>query len=106
MRFRFLLAVGGLSCALVLGCHKPQPHWVTLNWDAPKTTTGTPITGYNIYRSTKSGGPYARLAANVSGPPFEDHLVNSDRTYFYVVTSIDQKGRESGYSKEIRAVIP
>lgn len=105
MRFRFLVAVCLLSC-LELGCRKSAPHWVTLRWDPAATTAGASITSYNIYRSTTTGGPYAALASHVPGPPFEDHLVAGGRTYFYVVTAVDTSGRESGYSKEIRAAIP
>jgi len=104
MRFR-ILAVVCLCCVALPGCHKPNPHWVTLNWDAPTTTAGSSVS-YNLYRSTTSSGPYVKLASHVPAPPFEDHLVNSGRTYFYVVTAVDQTGRESGYSKEIRATVP
>lgn len=106
MRLRLLLAICWLSCVIVIDCHKAAPHWVTLSWNPPQTTAGVSITSYNIYRSTTTGGPYAKLASHVQASPFEDHLVNGDRAYFYVVTAVDQTGRESGYSKEIRVAIP
>ncbi len=106
-RFRTLrLPVAIAWLALAGGCHKPQPHWVTLTWDAPKPSAGVEVASYNIYRSTTSGGPFARLASKVPGPPYDDHLVNSGRTYYYVVTAVDNSGRESGYSAEIQAKIP
>ena len=40
------------------------------------------------------------------GPPYEDRLVNSGRTYVYVVTAVDHTGRESRFSKEVSAEIP
>jgi fibronectin type 3 domain-containing protein len=43
---------------------------------------------------------------NLTAPRYEDGLVGSGRTYFYVVTAIDQAGRESRFSNEARASIP
>jgi fibronectin type 3 domain-containing protein len=103
-----------LSAALVLcacpGCsHKapPQsaslPHSVTLRWEV---APGISIVGYNVYRSTTSGAAFVKVASQVPGPPYEDRLVNSGQTYFYVVTSIDKAGHESRFSAEVRAAIP
>jgi fibronectin type 3 domain-containing protein len=47
-----------------------------------------------------------KLASRVPGPPYEDRLVVSGRTYFYVVTAVDQTGRESVYSGKARATVP
>src|SRR5262249_32608889 len=55
--------------------------------------SGPAATGYNIYRSTRSGGegllPYA---FNVSGTTFHDTNVLSGQTYYYVVTAINGSG--------------
>jgi fibronectin type 3 domain-containing protein len=59
-----------------------------------------------VYRRTSSGGEYVKLASGVAGPPYEDRLVNSGRTYLYVVTAVDQAGHESQFSAEASAVIP
>jgi fibronectin type 3 domain-containing protein len=64
------------------------------------------MVGYNLYRSTTSGGPFIKLASSLKVPRYGDGLVASGRTYFYVVTAIDQARRESRYSNEARAVIP
>ena len=64
------------------------------------------VSGYSVYRSESSGGPYVKIARRVPGPPYEDGLVVSGRTYFYVVTAINQAGRESKFSAEIRATVP
>ncbi len=104
--FRLLLAVVALLCIVLACCHKTQPHSVTLRWDAPQPVPGVSIVAYNVYRSTTSGGQFVKLASRVQGPPYEDRLVMSGRTYFYVVTAIDQSGHESGYSTEVRAIIP
>lgn len=47
-----------------------------------------------------------KLASGVSEPRYEDRLINNGRTYYYVVTAVDQAGRESRFSNETRAVIP
>ena len=104
--FRLLLAAGALLCLGLACCQKAQPHRVTLTWEAPPAAPGVSVVGYNVYRSTTSGGQFVKLASRVPGPPYEDHLVVSGRTYFYVVTALDQNGRESRYSSQIRAPIP
>jgi len=95
-----VFVVAGLLC-----CHK-GPHSVTLTWNAPRPSPGVTVVGYNIYRSTTPGERYVRLASRVAGSPYEDRLVVSGRTYFYVVTAVDQAGRESPHSVEARATIP
>jgi fibronectin type 3 domain-containing protein len=94
-----------LMVGLAGGC-KARPHSVTLTWQAPRTGAGSGIVGYNVYRSTTPGGPFVKLASRVPEPRYEDRLVNSERTYYYVVTSVDQAGRESGFSNQTRAVVP
>jgi fibronectin type 3 domain-containing protein len=101
--FRRLLAVVALLCLGLACCHKAPPHSVTLMWEAPP---GVSVAGYNVYRSTTSGGEFVKLASRVPSPPYEDRLVVSGRTYFYVVTALDQAGRESRFSSEVRAAIP
>jgi len=71
-------------------------------WEAP----AAPVVGYNVYRSTTSGKQFVKIASRVPGPPYEDRLVASGHTYFYVVTALDQAGHESRFSGEIRATIP
>ncbi len=91
----------GLAC-----CYKARPHSVTLTWEAPRAVPGISVVGYNVYRSTTSGGQFVKIASRVSEPRYEDRLVVSGRTYYYVVTALDQSGRESKFSKEVPAPIP
>ena len=104
--FRLLLALCALLCVGLACCHKASPHSVTLTWEAIPATPGVSVVGYNVYRSTTSGNQFVKIASRVPGPPYEDRLVGSGRTYFYVVTSLDQAGHESRFSGEARATIP
>jgi fibronectin type 3 domain-containing protein len=104
--FRILLTLCALLCVALAGCHKAKPHSVTLTWRSPPVTPGVQIVGYNVYRTTAPSRQFVRIASRVPGPPYEDRLVLSGRTYFYVVTSVDQGGRESRFSDEARAAIP
>ncbi len=76
-------------------------HSVTLSW----TASTSQVTGYNIYRSTVSGGPYAKVntAVDPNATYTDSGLASGD--YFYVVTSVEN-GVESGYSNEVAVVIP
>ncbi len=103
---RLLLVVCALLCIGLACCHKAPPHSVTLMWEAPPAVPGVSVVGYNVYRSTTSGNQFVKIASRVPGPPYEDRLVVSGRTYFYVVTALDQAGHESRFSGEIRATIP
>lgn len=85
---------------------KPKAHSVTLTWNASPPSKDFTVAGYNIYRGTKAGGHYTKIASRVSGLTYVDHTVISGKTYFYVVTAVDQAGRESKFSQEIKAVIP
>ncbi|HEY3421139.1 MAG TPA: fibronectin type III domain-containing protein [Methanomassiliicoccales archaeon] len=57
---------------------------VNLNWTAPWFNGGSIITGYNLYRSTTSGGVYA-LIASLSGLAYVDTGLTSGRSYWYKV---------------------
>lgn len=103
---RVLLGLSVMLCIGLAGGCKAQPHSVTLTWQAPRAAPGSAIVSYNVYRSTTSGGPFVKLASGVPAPKYEDRLINSERTYYYVVTAVDQGGRESPYSGEAKAVIP
>jgi fibronectin type 3 domain-containing protein len=75
-----------------------------LSWTA---STSTDVTGYNVYRSTVSGGSYTKVNSSlVAGSTFRDSSVVSGHTYYYVITSVDASGVESQYSNEVQAVIP
>jgi hypothetical protein len=78
-------------------------HSVALSW----SPGGSTVTGYNIYRGTQTGGPYAKLNTTSSvANTYGDGGVNSGQTYFYVTTALDSAGAESTHSNEVQAIIP
>lgn len=81
----------------------PPQHSVALNWSA---STSSNISGYNVYRGTIPGGPYAEITSAVSGTMDTDSTVQGGQTYYYVVTAVDSSGAESAYSNQVIATIP
>jgi hypothetical protein len=78
-------------------------HSVTLTWTASTST----VSGYIVYRSTLSGGPYMKLtSAPVALTTYGDTAVQAGQTYYYVVTSVDAGGVESADSSEVSANVP
>jgi len=76
--------------------------FVTLSWN-PSTSK---VVGYNVYRSGKTGGPYARINAGTnSATTFTDATVTAGNTYFYVITAVNSSGKESKYSNQAQAKI-
>ena len=81
----------------------PVAHSTSLSWGASTST----VAGYNVYRSTVSGGSYTLLSTSlIGGLTYTDSTVLSGQTYFYVTTAVDGTGTESIYSNEVQAVIP
>jgi len=78
-------------------------HSVSLSWRASTST----VIGYNIYRGTKSGGPYALINGSPEASTnFADTSVTGGTTYYYVVTAVNSKGVESVYSNQAVATVP
>jgi fibronectin type 3 domain-containing protein len=124
-RFRQLIAVAAIAASLgfsgcsstssgsnlaALGGANPaqsnlvSAHAVTLNWNA---SASSGVAGYNVYRGSVSGGPYARMNSSaITITSFNDNAVQPGQTYFYVVTSISLNDVESSYSNEVMAPIP
>ncbi|MGC2531172.1 MAG: choice-of-anchor D domain-containing protein, partial [Candidatus Acidiferrum sp.] len=81
----------------------PVQHSVTLTWNASTST----VAGYNVYRSTVTGGPYTKINSSlISVLTYTDSTVQSGITYFYVATAVDSSGNESVDSNEVSAPIP
>jgi hypothetical protein len=78
-------------------------HNVALNWGASSSS----VAGYNVYRSSVSGGSYTKVNPSLlGGVSFTDSNVQAGQTYYYVATSVDTSGNESVYSNEVPAVVP
>ena len=76
---------------------------VSLTW-APSAST---VTGYYVYSSTLSGGPYAKLTSSLlPSTNFTDTTVQHGQSYYYVVTSVNSQNQESSYSGQVAAAIP
>jgi fibronectin type 3 domain-containing protein len=78
-------------------------HSAHLTW---ARSSSTDALGYNVYRGTQSGGPYARLnPALLANPDYLDTTVLAGQTYYYAVTAVSAV-TESDHSAEAVAVIP
>lgn len=79
-------------------------HSVTLNWTA---STSSGISGYNVYSSMSSGGPYTKLNSTlVTSTTYTDSTAQAGDTYYYVTTAVDSGGVESSYSNQATAAVP
>jgi hypothetical protein len=84
------------------------PSSIKLTWDP---STSAAVVGYNIYRGTASGGPYAKLnAAAIAASPFIDTGIGAG-TFFYVATALGDPAiyaspSESLYSNEAVVSLP
>jgi hypothetical protein len=83
----------------------PLAHSVDVAWDPSSSAT---LQGYNVYRSTVSGGPYTKLSPTlaISTLLFTDMTPVSGKQYFYVVTAVDTSGAESSASAQVAVTIP
>ena len=80
------------------------PGGVTVSWLEPDNG-GSPITAYNVYRGTSSGGE--AFLAHLTNDPLNTHTKYVDTTtdpsvpaYFYHVTAVNDIG-ESGFCQEL-----
>jgi fibronectin type 3 domain-containing protein len=77
-------------------------HTVDLSW-----TASPDVVGYNIYRGTAAGGPYAMINTSLDGSTtYTDGTVVSGTTYYYVATAVNSESQDSGYSNQAQAIVP
>jgi len=115
MRYLSLLVVlcaGLMLCssasAQTATCPSGVLHCANLTWNAP--TAGGAPTGYNVYRSSVTGGCANVTAASctkagsavATAPSFVDSPLSQSTKYFWVVTAFNASG-ESGPSNEVTA---
>jgi hypothetical protein len=70
---------------------------VTLSWVAASGAAN-----YNVKRSTTNGGPYSVIATGVNGTGYTNTGLQSGRSYYYVVSSVNGNG-ESQNSNQASA---
>jgi fibronectin type 3 domain-containing protein len=81
----------------------PPTHSVVLSWDASTST----VAGYNVYRSTVSGGGFTKLNLSlITTLTYTDTTVQNGTTYFYAATAVDSSGNESVDSTQASPTIP
>jgi hypothetical protein len=77
---------------------------IALSWTASQSPD---TAGYNIYRSTSSGGQYNRINTTLNTTTsYNDQQVTDGVMYYYVTTAVDNTGMESTYSNQASAMVP
>lgn len=72
---------------------------VALQW-----TRNAVVVAYNVYRSEAAGKDY-QLVGSVSEDQYVDTAVQEGKTYYYVLTGLDNSFQESKYSEEKSAFL-
>jgi beta-galactosidase len=72
-----------------------------LSWSA-----ATGATGYNVLRSTTSGGPYNMIAGGIVGTSYTDSTITSGPAYYYVVQSANACGAGTNSQQAAIASLP
>lgn len=75
---------------------------IGIHWDG---AGGSDLVGINVYRSAMKGKDYAMIGSS-AGSSYDDKDVKPGATYYYVVTSVDDKFNETGFSNEIKVEVP
>ena len=76
---------------------------VAVTWTA---SASTGVSGYNVYRSGVSGGPYTKINPSlVAGLAYNDINVAQGNFYYYVLTAVSGTGQESAYSVEVQVLV-
>jgi hypothetical protein len=70
---------------------------VVLDWD---DNTDDDLRGYNVKRSTTSGGAYTLIATKVAESEYHDKGLSPLTSYYYVITAVDYSNNESEVSNE------
>ena len=67
----------------------------------------TAATGFNVYRSSSSTGPYTKINGGlVSGASFSDRARSSNTTYYYQIRAVDGLNQESAPTSPIVGTTP
>jgi hypothetical protein len=78
-------------------------HVVFLSWGP----SASPVIGYNVYRTTKPGKGYDLLNDSpIQDTSYTDTTAKNGKSYFYVVTAVDNENVQSDFSNEVAADVP
>ena len=77
-----------------------SPAGIELDWD--DVSGDATLYGYEVLRSSTSGGPYTMIA-RITSSSYTDLSVVESAKYYYVVRSLDQSFNRSGNSSEVNA---
>jgi glycosidase/fibronectin type 3 domain-containing protein len=77
-----------------------SPAAISLDWD--DNVGDATLYGYEVGRSSSSGGPYSVLAL-VTNSEFTDATVDGGASYHYAVRAVDLSFNRSGYSPDVAA---
>ena len=83
----------------------PGHHSVTLDWSAPTSDGGSPVSGYNVYAATEPGGELLPVSAYPLAPTSTSYTVTgltNGTTYYFLVKAVNEVG-ESDASNEVYA---
>jgi Abnormal spindle-like microcephaly-assoc'd, ASPM-SPD-2-Hydin/Transmembrane protein 131-like N-terminal/Fibronectin type III domain len=97
-------AADGTVTVPVTGTGVATAHSVDLQWQA---SSSSGVVGYDVYRSTVSGGSYSKLTSTpVASTSYADNNVSAGVEYFYVVTAVNSNGAESAFSNQAATTVP
>jgi hypothetical protein len=97
--------VAGVNFNASAATHSVDPSWGAATIQNP--AAGETIIGYDVYRSSVSGGPYTQLNGSpVSGLAYTDNAVAAGQTWYYVCSAVDNMGHVSSYSNQTSVIVP
>jgi hypothetical protein len=77
----------------------PGVHTIELSWEANEEDD---LAGYNLYRSTTSGGGYEKVNTSpITDITYQDDDITTGVPYYYVLSAVDVASLESGASPEV-----
>lgn len=78
----------------------PGNEEVTLDWD---DNTEDDLAGYEVYRTSTPGSDYWNVRT-VTESTFTDRFLTNGKSYYYIITAIDDSQNESEPSEEVEAI--
>ena len=75
---------------------------IAITWVAPASDGGSAVTGFKVYRGTKTGAETLYVSYGSDAIGMTDTAVTKRTTYFYKVTAVNVLG-ESVFSAEVSA---